>query len=253
MHLAILGGLADTLCRASLHRDPSNKIASHTMQVNALQALPDDNLIKVRNAMLGDAEAQELLKVIKNGWSNDRCHRPPVVQPYFPIRDTLSHQDDIILKGERICIPKAFRIDMKRQLHSAHLGLASRMRRTRDTIFWLGMRHDIQQVADNCHVCQATKLGNQWEHLCQHEEGSTPCEKEGVDKCEFSGKPYLITVDYFSKFIEVDLLTNTFAKQVILCLKRHFARYGIHVCILTMRISSCEGLLLLLSFCSHDA
>ena len=221
--------------------------------MNALQALPDDNLIKVRNAMLGDAEAQELLKVIKNGSSNDRCHRPPVVQPYFPIRDTLSHQDDIILKGERICIPKALLPDMKRQLHSAHLGLASRMRRTRDTIFWLGMRHDIQQLADNCHICQATKPGNQLDHLYQHEEGSTPCEKGVVDKCEFSGKPYLITVDYFSKFIEVDLLTNTSAKQVILCLKRHFARYGFHVCILTMSNCSCVGLLLLLSSCSHAA
>jgi len=51
------------------------------MQVNALQALPDDNLIKVRNAMLGDVEAQALLKVIKNGWTNDRCQLPPVVQP----------------------------------------------------------------------------------------------------------------------------------------------------------------------------
>ena len=111
--------------------------------------------------MLGDVEAQSLLKVVKNGWPNDRCHLPPVVQPYFPIRDFLSHQDDIILKGKRIWIPKALRPDMKRQLHSAHLGLASMMRRAGDTIFWLGMRHDIQQLADNCHICQATKPGNQ--------------------------------------------------------------------------------------------
>ena len=53
----------------------------------------------------------------------------------------------------------------------------------------------------------------------------------GVDICEFSGRSYLITVDYFSNFIEVDLLTNTFAKQVIHCLKRHFARYGIPRCL----------------------
>ena len=223
--------LADTLNRAYLPCDPSNKVASHTMQVNALQALPDENLIKVRNAMLGDVEAQALLKVVKNGWPRDRCQLPPVVQPYFPIRDTLSHQDDIILKGERIWIPKVLRPDMKQQLHSAHLGLASMMRRARDTIFWLGMRHDIQQLADNCHICQATKPGNPREPLYQHGEGSTPWEKVGVDICEFSGTSYLITVDYFSNFIEVDLLTNTSAKQVIHCLKRHFARYGIPRCL----------------------
>jgi len=54
---------------------------------------------------------------------------------YFLIRDTLSHQDDITLKGERIWIPKSLRPDMKRQLHSAHLGLANLMRRPRDTIY----------------------------------------------------------------------------------------------------------------------
>ena len=120
---------------------------------------------------------------------------------------------------------------MKRQLHSAHLGLASMMRRARDTIFWLGMRHDIQQLADNCHICQATKPGKQREPLYQHEEGSTPWEKVGVDICEFSGKSYLTAVDYFWNFIEVDLLTNTSAREVIHCLKRHFARYGILCCL----------------------
>ena len=53
----------------------------------------------------------------------------------------------------------------------------------------------------------------------------------GVDICEFSGKLYLITVDYFSNFIEVDLLTNTSAKQVMHCLKRNIARYGIPRCL----------------------
>ena len=163
------------------------------------------------------------LKVIKNGWPNDRCQLPPVVQPYVPIRDTFSHQDDIVLKGTRTW--------MKRQLHSAHLGLASKVRPARDTIFWLGMRHDIQQLADNCHICQATKPGNQREPLYQHEAGSTPWEKAGVGVCEFSGISYLIAVDYFSNFIEVDLLTNTSAKQVIHYLKRHFARYGIPRCL----------------------
>jgi len=72
---------------------------------------------------------------------------------------------------------------------------------------------------------------NQLEPLYQHEEGSTPWEKVGVDICQFSGKSYLITVDYFSNFIQVDLLTNTFAKHVVHCLKRHFARYGIPRCL----------------------
>ena len=38
------------------------------------------------------------------------------------VRDTLSHQDGVILKGERIVILKSLRDIAKRRLHSAHLG-----------------------------------------------------------------------------------------------------------------------------------
>jgi len=66
--------LADTLSRAYLPCDLSNVVAvehqgcfSHHAGECIASSLPDDNLIKVRNAMLGDVEAQALLKVIKNG------------------------------------------------------------------------------------------------------------------------------------------------------------------------------------------
>ena len=44
---------------------------------------------------------------------------------------------------------------------------------------------------------------------------------------ELDGRQYLVTVDYFCSFIEVDYLTSTTAKDVIIKLQVHFARYGI--------------------------
>ena len=41
------------------------------------------------------------------------------------------------------------------------------------------------------------------------------------------GRNYLVTVDYYSNFLEVDYLFTTTTKQVITKLKGHFARYGI--------------------------
>ena len=49
----------------------------------------------------------------------------------------------------------------------------------------------------------------------------------GIDICEFQNHNYLVTVDYFSKFTEVDLLTTMTSKNVITFLKKHCARYGI--------------------------
>ena len=51
--------------------------------------------------------------------------------------------------------------------------------------------------------------------------------KVGTDLFELEGRQYLVTVDYFSSFIEVDYLTSATAKDVIIKLQVHFARYGI--------------------------
>ena len=68
-------------------------------------------------------------------------------------------------------------------------------------------------------------------------------EKCGVDLFEVNGKIYLIVVDYFSNFFQIDILTKITTKQIIHCVKNHFARYGI----LKVIVSDCG-----LQFISHD-
>ena len=40
-------------------------------------------------------------------------------------------------------------------------------------------------------------------------------------------KDYLITVDYYSDFWELDCLPDTTSNTIITCTKAHFARYGV--------------------------
>ena len=42
-----------------------------------------------------------------------------------------------------------------------------------------------------------------------------------------NGKQYLIAVDYFSNFIEIDLLTSMTSSRVIALLKKQFASFGV--------------------------
>ena len=60
--------------------------------------------------------------------------------------------------------------------------------------------------------------------------------KVGIDLFELDGWQYLVTVDYFSSFIEVDCLTSTTAKDVIIKLQVHFA-----LCCIPSGIFSDEG------------
>ena len=57
---------------------------------------------------------------------------------------------------------------------------------------------------------------NQKETLRQHSNGQNLWVKAGIDLFELGGRQYLVTADYFSSFIEVDCLTSTTAKDVII-------------------------------------
>lgn len=62
----------------------------------------------------------------------------------------------------------------------------------------------------------------QKETLNPHEVPGHPWAKIGTDLCSFDGKDYLVTVDYFSNFWEIDFLETTKRKQLfanfVLCL-----------------------------------
>ena len=115
----------DTLSRAFL---PDPGIDVRVMATNSLLDVPDKTTQEVREATQKDPGLQTLLQFIDEGWPARKSDVPEPIRLYFDIRDTLSHQDGIILKGERILIPFTLRSEMKKRLHSAHLGCDSMLR-----------------------------------------------------------------------------------------------------------------------------
>ena len=61
----------------------------------------------------------------------------------------------------------------------------------------------------------------------QYSDANEPWQKIGLDLFEIAGKHYLAMVDYYSNFIEVDLLTTMTSVRIVTLLKKHFVRYGI--------------------------
>ena len=220
--------LADTLSRAYLDTyEGAHDDRPRIMTVNMLDSIPDARLEEVWEATSCDPVMGTLMNLIIEGWPKYKTQIPVNMTPYFDMRDELSHQDGIILKGESILIPKALRKNMKERLHRAHLGYDSMMRRARGKIFWPGISKDIKQMADTCETCQERKPRNQHETLLQHEDGDTPWDKIGLDLFEIQGRQYLIAVCYYSNFIEVNQLTTTTSAHVIAVLKKQFARFGV--------------------------
>ena len=89
------------------------------------------------------------------------------------------------------------------------------------------MASDSKEIADMCETCQEMKPRNSPEPLKQHSDGDEPWQKIDIDLFEIAGKHYLAMVDYYSNFMEIDLLTTMTSVRIVTLLKKHCARYGI--------------------------
>ena len=117
---------------------------------------------------------------------------------------------------------------MKMKIPSSHLGIEACLRRARECIYWPGMSAEMKQYISTCETCrELDSVTHAKETLMSHEVPSRPWEKIATDIFTLDGKDYLVTIDYYSNFWEVDRLLNTKASTTILKLKSHFARYGI--------------------------
>jgi hypothetical protein len=101
------------------------------------------------------------------------------------------------------------------------------MRRARELVYWPGMNSDLENLVSKCATCQAYQNNQQKEPMISHPIPERPWETVGCDLMDCQGKSYLVIVDYFSDFFEIDRLENKTADEVIYKTKAHFARHGI--------------------------
>lgn len=124
-------------------------------------------------------------------------------------------------------IPASLRQKLMIKLHSSHTGIQSCLRRARELIYWPGMNKDVVDYISKCDLCASQQNAQGKEPLIQHEQPSRPWEKVATDMFTYNDKNYLCTVDYYSDYFEVDLLSRTTGEVVIGKLKKHFATHGV--------------------------
>ena len=219
--------IADALSRAPL----LNSIKQEIISVNNLSFTPikESRLQEIRDKTNSDESLQLLKSTIMQGWPDHKSLLSKSLTPYFDYRDELTVQDGIILRGERIVISISMRREMKGKVHAGHTGINSCLRRARELIYWPGISAEIRQYVESCNTCASYSSIQAKEPLYMHETPSRPWEKVGTDIFTICGRNYLVTVDYFSQFFEVDYLPELDSETVITKLKHHFCRYGISV------------------------
>ena len=115
---------------------------------------------------------------------------------------------------------------MLKRIHSSHIGVRC-LQRARACLYWPRTSAEVKEHISTCETCRTYETKQPKETLMIHEVPQGPCRKVGSDLFTLNNCDYLVTVDYYSDYYELDKLPNAKAGNVIKATKSHFARHGI--------------------------
>ena len=92
--------------------------------------------------------------------------------------------------------------------------------------YWPNMNNEVKDYISRCDICLTYAPRQQKEPLMSHEIPDRPWAKVALDLFQFRNKDYLVTVDYFSSFFEINRMYSTTSETVIKKLKGHLREFG---------------------------
>ena len=203
----------DVLCIEELRSNTERELEF----VNLIQYLPvsEATQIAIKQATDSDVTLRELKTVIREGWPARNSEVPTNIRNCFPFREELSLQNGLVFKGERPVIPAIVKDDRLGKIHASHIGIQGSLRRAREVINWPGMNKGVEDYVSKCTVCSSQPVQQGKEPLISHELPNRLWEKIAVDLFDLNGTEFVVTVDYYSSFFEVDKLRSKTAEEVV--------------------------------------
>ena len=162
----------------------------------------------VKSITAQDQTMSRLKDVIYRGWPTHAQQCPQELQDYWNFRCSLVLEDGLILKGDRIVIPKSLRDKVLATIHSGHRGETKCFLLSRQSVFWPGITNDKKSIVKGCQACNKYQSAQLKLPTMQPDLLTRLSEKLGSDIFEFNGSRYLIIVDYCSRFPVVRLLRD---------------------------------------------
>ena len=221
--------IADALSRNMLkdtYPELSEGMDLHVHTVMSSLPISDQRMQEIKIQTELDPQMDQLKQVILKGWPEMRQHCPEQLKEFWNFRDELTVVNGLILKGHKLVIPGCLRPKMLELLHQGHFGTEKTLNRARDIMFWPGISAEITDMVLNCSVCLERRNSNPKEPLKPHDVPDYPWQTVATDLFMWDGQDFLITVDYYSKYFEVQKLPSTKASTIIAKLKSICVRHG---------------------------
>lgn len=221
--------IADTLSRACVSQD-EDPICDSDYSVFSVENLPcsQSKLSELKEETIQDVELNILKDTVLRGWPENKKQLNSRIMHYWNFRDEISYIDGLMLKGEKVIIPKSMQKNVIEQIHQkSHLGINKCVSRAKDVFYWQGMAAQIKDIVSQCAICNEFRSAQTKEPMMPHEVPNTPWEICATDLFELHKDTYIVLACYYSKFFEVKKINSSSSKTVINVLKENFSRYGI--------------------------
>lgn len=121
-----------------------------------------------------------------------------------------------------------YRIVLLKELHCGHLGIVKMKSLARSYLWWPSIDKDIEELANSCSQCLMERQSPPKSYLHVWEHPKVAWQRLHIDFLgPINAKLYMVVVDAYSKWVEVEEVSSTSSKVVLSKLRPMFARFGL--------------------------
>jgi transposase InsO family protein len=218
---------ADALSRLPLDLQPQD-VCAETAAINlaSLIAVPVTE-IEVYAATRNDAVLSTVLRSVLEGWKLSNQDNEGY-GPYETRRQELSTEGGCLLWGLRVIIPTKLQNRVLTMLHDVHPGMVRMKALARSHVWWPGIDADIETTVRTCATCQVNQDSPSTAPVHCWEYPAAPWERLHIDFAgPMEGRYYLVVIDAFSKWLEVEMVASPSSEATICKLRKLFSTHGL--------------------------
>lgn len=218
-------GNADGLSR--LPMPVTRKEAEVPGDVLLLEAVqfPPVNAVDVARETSKDPHLSTVMQWIRHGWPQEYLSEEYHV--YKVRSQELSIQQDCIVWGNRVILPKSLRMEVLQLLHGNHPGITAMKAIARSYVWWPKIDEDIDSFVKHCRKCQHNRQSEPQVPTHFWIKPDRPWSRIHIDFAgPVNGACFLVVVDAYSNWAEVEIVPSLSSSMVIEKLRKLFASYG---------------------------
>lgn len=218
------GNVADCLSRLS-RTDLEAKDFDEECEIY-IRHIAESAAVDVHDIEEASRTDSEISRVVQSIATADWSH--PEVKDYAAFRDEFSVSGALLLRGTKLVIPTALRPRMLEIGHEGHPGETAMKARLRHRCWWPRMDREVKEKVVKCRGCQIVSVPDRPEPMSRRPLPDKPWDDIAIDYLGPIGNSeyILVVVDYFSRYLEVEITNKITAKATIGMLAKMFTRLG---------------------------